>query len=41
MYSEAPAAMHFSRSPFIAFAVIAMIGSLRKRSMRRIWRIVS
>ena len=28
MYSDAPAARHVSRSPFIAFAVSAMIGSV-------------
>jgi hypothetical protein len=33
--------MHFSRSPFIAFAVSAMIGSFAKSSIFRIARIVS
>ena len=35
-YSEAPASRHFSRSPFIAFAVRAMMGSLRNAAF---WRI--
>ena len=35
-YSDAPASRHFSRSPFIAFAVSAMIGSLRKEAFCRI-----
>src|SRR4051795_871010 len=36
MYSDAPASRHFSRSPFMAFAVSAMMGRRRKSGF---WRI--
>src|SRR5215467_124875 len=39
-YSEAPASRHFSRSPFIALAVSAMIGSRRNAGFSRITCIV-
>ena len=41
VYSEAPASMHFSRSPFIALAVTAMIGKCRNGAISRIARMVS
>ena len=41
MYSEAPASRHFSRSPFIAFAVRAMIGRRRNSTFCRMTCIVS
>src|SRR5581483_2304498 len=41
MYSEAPASRHFSRSPFMAFAVSAIIGSRRRCAFCRITCIVS
>src|SRR5216683_259378 len=40
-YSDAPASRHFSRSPFIAFAVSAMIGKRRSADFWRITCIVS
>jgi len=40
-YSEAPASKHFSRSPFIAFAVRAMMGNRRNDEFCRMTCIVA